>query len=77
MVDLGMVLALLVKRNGEYYKDRYIRFAKEMWISHPTLAKTVTRIINHPNSNKWLDLHVGNIMQRKDGTPVITDPWAG
>jgi len=25
--------------------------------------------------NNYLDLHPGNIMQRKDGTPVITDPY--
>lgn len=29
---------------------------------------------NMPNTVGW-DLHANNIMQRKDGTPVIIDPW--
>ena len=44
---------------------------------HPTFADSLEKLTKHPNSRKWLDMHPGNIMQRKDGTPVITDPWAG
>jgi hypothetical protein len=41
------------------------------------LYKTMNKLYNHGFVKKgynW-DLHAGNIMIRKDGTPVINDPW--
>lgn len=40
------------------------------------LLQTVENIAHMGRSNGWgIDLHKGNFMQRKDGTPVIVDPF--
>lgn len=46
---------------------------KEMNKSHPTLHASLSKLAKrYPKGG--FDLHAGNVMQRKDGTPVITDP---
>jgi hypothetical protein len=40
------------------------------------LKKTLNELYSTGSKNKyWWDLHDENIMVRKDGTPVINDPW--
>jgi len=40
------------------------------------MAKTIYKLAQIANKKGWgLDLHGGNFMLRKDGTPVINDPW--
>ena len=43
---------------------------------HPVLVKAA-RIIGKNKGIFYNDLHAGNIMKRKDGTIVITDPYSG
>jgi hypothetical protein len=47
-------------------------------LSHPKLVKALQIIGNYDDTNDiiYLDLHTGNIMQRNDGTIVITDPYS-
>ena len=40
------------------------------------LYKTIVRLTKMGERNDWSnDLHRGNFMMRRDGTPVIVDPW--
>jgi len=64
-----------------YTKNKY-RDVIEMLKNNPSLVKAL-RILG---KNRWdssmnyvcgIDMHSGNIMQRKDGTIVITDPYVG
>jgi len=43
------------------------------------LAETILKIAASADKSKnlYLDIHTGNLMQRKNGTPVITDPYYG
>ena len=42
---------------------------------YPDFHKAVYDLVSkHEKDGSYLDLHLGNVMQRKDGTPVITDP---
>lgn len=44
---------------------------------HQSLLETLELLRNwNDNTKCWEDLNKENIMQRKDGTIVITDPWA-
>ena len=43
--------------------------------SQPKLVQAL-RIIGKNIGKQWNDLHAGNIMKRKDGTIVITDPYS-
>lgn len=49
---------------------------KEMKKSHPTLHASLSKLAKRYPKGEF-DLHSGNVMQRKDGTPVITDPITG
>ena len=40
------------------------------------LIQTLNELYSTGSKNKYRwDLHSDNIMMRKDGTPVINDPW--
>ncbi len=58
-------------KSGHYdsLKDAYPEF-------HKSLHKMARNMVGDGSVNPTasFDLHLGNIMQRKDGTPVITDP---
>lgn len=41
--------------------------------AYPSVHKSLLNIVRN-HRDHWFDLHDQNIMQRKDGTPVITDP---
>jgi hypothetical protein len=42
---------------------------------YPDFHKAIYDLASkHEKNGSYIDLHLGNVMQRKDGTPVITDP---
>lgn len=51
---------------------RQIRDNTELKEKYPKFHETLTQLLDQSD---YLDLHSQNIMQRKDGTPVITDPY--
>ena len=44
--------------------------------SHPSFYKALLILGKADPTGRFLDIHAGNIMQRKDGTVVIIDPYA-
>jgi NDP-sugar pyrophosphorylase family protein len=44
-------------------------------IKNPNIVKAA-KLIGYNMDGYWLDIHRHNIMQRPDGTIVITDPYA-
>ena len=62
--DMGNVMANLDSPRGNKLKEQYPHF-------HKILGDLAHK---HAEDGFDMDLHMGNIMQRHDGTPVITDP---
>jgi hypothetical protein len=60
-----------------HYPDRSETLAKKLSNEDITvLAETISALIKLGRPKRWRwDLHHGNIMLRKDGTPVLNDPW--
>ena len=56
---------------------QYIKSLDRMgWIKLQILYKLMVVLYHTGRINKFgWDLHTGNVMKRKDGTMVITDPW--
>jgi hypothetical protein len=56
---------------------QYIKSLDETgWIKLQILYQLMVILYNTGRINKFgWDLHTGNVMKRKDGTMVITDPW--
>lgn len=51
---------------------KHLESNTELKEKYPKFHKTLNDLADRSH---YLDLHPGNIMQRKDGTPVITDPY--
>lgn len=69
---IGNASQVLDRFDSGYYdslKDAYPEF-------HKSIHKLARQVANdgYGGTSASLDLHLGNVMQRKDGTPVITDP---
>ena len=62
----------------EIFQEEYREFPKFLRRS-PSLVQALRFVGEHCDDIKgaWLDIHRDNIMQREDGTIVITDPYAG
>ena len=59
-------------------KSLFDRDVPKIFIEHPDLVEAL-KLLGHEIDNHYnicLDLHAGNIMQRANGTIVITDPYA-
>ena len=66
--DYKKTLTNIFKYNYPYKTPNFL-------LNHPELVKAA-RIVGKYHLDHWLDIHSKNIMQREDGTIVITDPYS-
>jgi len=64
---------------SRYTEDAMVFAAAKQYLGEAELRQfinTVVALMKISRSKKWTwDLHRHNIMKRKDGTPIIVDPW--
>ena len=70
----GNRVYFLIHRFVEYYSILGKKLRNPNFNDYPELKKAL-EIITKNNRNHGFDMHRGNVMQRKDGTVVIIDPY--
>jgi len=76
--DLDWVTMETIKKNYNSYVRASSQSRKDFssqYANHPFVR--ALRQINNFQGKCYQDLHMGNLMQRSDGTVIITDPIAG
>ena len=76
--DAGKYLRQWAKTFTKWEKSSLRRLTKRFGTKQVVLLfKTLRELAAHAQAQNWsLDLHEGNFLQRKNGFPVIADPWA-
>ena len=77
-LDAGKYLRQWAKTFTKWEKSSLRRLTKRFGTKQVVLLfKTLRELAAHAQAQNWsLDLHEGNFLQRKNGFPVIADPWA-